>query len=255
MTKCREAVRLAVLGPMEVWRGSAMVEVAAAKHRAVLALLAIGGNRPVHPDRLISELWRAEPPKAPRKTLQGYVWRLRAQLGAGNLRTTTGGYQLVIDPGAIDAGRFEAALRTGQQHLRAGRPGEARSSLRSALDLWRGPVLVDVVDVPAVDAYAARLEESRLLATELLMESELELGRHAELVPVLRELVSHHPLREALSGHLMVALFRCGRQADALAVFADLRAGLAREQGLDPNRSVRELQRRILAGDPALELP
>lgn len=248
------ATRLGLLGPLQLHRCGAEIAVPAAKHRALLAILAINANRPVQVDRIIGELWQAEEPKSARKTLQGYVWRLRGLLGKCALRTTGSGYELLSETGSIDAVRFEALAEEGLAALRYGDAEQAGRLLRQALALWRGPALADVPAAPSVFAYVSRLEEARLMATEGLVEADLALGRHAEAVPVLRELVAEHPLREGLRAQLMLALLRSGRQAEALGVFAELRELLIEDQGLDPGRAVAELHRRILAGDATLHL-
>ncbi|GAA4863965.1 AfsR/SARP family transcriptional regulator [Kitasatospora terrestris] len=245
--------RLGLLGPLRLCRQGTEIAVPAPKHRALLALLAINANRPVQVDRIIGELWQDREPKTARKTLQGYVWRLRTLLGPGALHTTGNGYELRAAADAIDAVRFGMLAERGRAELLAGRPEQAARLLRPALGLWRGPALADVPVAPGAYAYASRLEEERLTATEWLIEAELALGRHAEAVPVLRELVVGQPLREGLRAQLMLALFRSGRQAEALAEYGELRALLREEQGLDPGRAVSELQARILAGDAGLE--
>jgi DNA-binding SARP family transcriptional activator len=250
-----EIARVAILGPMRITRSGRTQEISAAKIRAVLALLAIEPNRPIQADRLVAELWPGCEPQAPRKTLQGYIWRLRRMLGRGQLRTTSGGYQLVSERENVDASWFEELVRVGRHQLSAGRPAAARDHLCAALALWRGPALVDVPDVAGVGAYASRLEETRLLATEARIDAELALGGHAEVVPPLLELTANHPVRETMHARLMIALFRCGRQADALAVYAELRASLVDGQGLEPSTALIQLHQRILAGDPHLELP
>ncbi|GAA1157034.1 DNA-binding SARP family transcriptional activator [Kitasatospora gansuensis] len=246
--------RLGLLGPLQLHCGGTEIALPAAKHRALLALLAINANRPVQVDRIIAELWQADEPESARKTLQGYVWRLRGLLGKRAVRTTGSGYELLAEAGSVDATRFETLAEAGRAALRTGDAGEAVRLLRGALELWRGPALADVPLGPGVFAYVSRLEEARLMAVEGLIDAELALGRHAEVVPALRELVAEHPLRERLRAQLMLALLRGGRQAEALAAYGDLRERLIEDQGLDPGRAVTELHRRILAGDAALHL-
>ncbi|WP_354642267.1 AfsR/SARP family transcriptional regulator [Kitasatospora camelliae] len=245
---------LDLLGPLRLRSAGTPVAVPAPKHRALLAILAINANRPVGVDRIISELWQADEPQSARKTLQGYVWRLRGLIGKSALSTTGDGYELHSAADAIDAVRFQRLTDAGRTALRAGDAETAARQLREALGLWRGPALADVPAAPTVYAYASRLEEGRLTAAEWLVDAELGLGRHAEVVPELRELVARHPLREGLRAQLMLALFRCGRQAEALALFGELRDLLVEDQGLDPGRAVTELHRRMLAGDPTLHL-
>ncbi|MFI7632791.1 BTAD domain-containing putative transcriptional regulator [Nonomuraea sp. NPDC049400] len=244
--------QVGLLGPVQVVRGDGVVPVPAPKHRVVLAILAINSGRPVPADRIIEELWQGSEPKFARKTLQGYIWRLRRVLGE-DLLTRGGGYELRGTPQGTDAARFERLLAEGQRALRTREPALARGRLDAALALWRGPALADVPAGPMIRAHADRLEEARLLAVEAMLEADVELGRQAATIPVLRELTAAHPLRESLHALLMLALYRSGRQVEALSVYAGLRATLISEQGLEPGRAVRELHRRILAADPALD--
>ncbi|MFJ9518262.1 BTAD domain-containing putative transcriptional regulator [Kitasatospora sp. NPDC101801] len=246
--------RFGLLGPLQLRCDEREIELSAAKQRALLALLAINVNRPVQVDRIIAELWQADEPESARKTLQGYVWRLRGLLGKGAVRTTGSAYTLLTEAGSIDAVRFETLAESGRAALRTGDHGQAGRLLRGALELWRGPALVDVPLGPSVFGYVSRLEEARVLAAEGLVDAELALGRHAEVLPGLRGLVAEHPLRERLRAQLMLALLRDGRQAEALAAYGELRDLLIEDQGLDPGRAVTELHRRILAGDPTLHL-
>ncbi|MGW0195122.1 AfsR/SARP family transcriptional regulator [Nonomuraea sp. NPDC003201] len=232
--------------------GAGVISIPAPKHRAVLAVLAINFGRPVPADRIIEELWQGSEPKFARKTLQGYIWRLRRVLGE-YLITQGGGYELRETPHATDAARFERLLADGQTALRAHDPELAHKRLGAALSLWRGPALVDVPAGPLVQAHANRLEEARLLAVQATLEADVELGRQTVVIPVLRELTAAHPLREPLHALLMLALYRSGRQVEALSVYAGLRATLINELGLEPGRAVQELHRRILAADPALD--
>ncbi|BFV57383.1 hypothetical protein KCMC57_up24870 [Kitasatospora sp. CMC57] len=245
---------IGLLGPLRLHCGGAEIALPAAKHRALLALLAINANRPVQVDRIIAELWQGHEPESARKTLQGYVWRLRGLLGRQAVRTVGSGYELLTEAGAVDATRFEALAAAGRAALRTGEAGEAARLLRGALELWRGPALADVALGPCVFAYVSRLEEARMMAAEGLVDAELALGRHAEVLPGLRELVAEHPLRERLRAQLMLALLRGGRQTEALAAYGELRERLIQDQGLDPGLAVTELHRRILAGDAALHL-
>ncbi|MEV4113082.1 AfsR/SARP family transcriptional regulator [Nonomuraea sp. NPDC049695] len=252
MLPTSRAPQIDLLGPLQVVHGDGVVPIPAPKHRAVLAVLAINSGRPVLADRIIEELWQGSEPKFARKTLQGYVWRLRHVLGE-DLLTRGGCYELRGTPRETDAARFERLLADGQLALRTRDPALARRRLEAALALWRGPALADVPSGPMVRAHADRLEEARLLAVEAVLEADVELGRQATVIPALRELTAAHPLRESLHALLMLALYRSGRQAEALSAYAGLRATLIGEQGLEPGRAVRELHRRILAADPALD--
>ncbi|NUW39381.1 AfsR/SARP family transcriptional regulator [Nonomuraea rhodomycinica] len=244
-------VRLGLLGPLQVVRGDGPVAITAPKHRAVLAILAINAGRPVSAERLTEELWQGSEPAFARKTVQGYVWRLRKVVG-DVLRTRAGSYELDGDAPESDAARFERLLADGRHALHERRPERARASLEAALALWRGPALADVPATPVVRAHADRLEEARLLALEAVLEADIELGATAAALPRLRELTRVHPLRESLHALLMLGLYRSGRQAEALAVYGALRATLVAEHGLEPTPAVRDLHRRILAADPAL---
>ncbi|MEO3867326.1 AfsR/SARP family transcriptional regulator [Nonomuraea sp. B12E4] len=243
--------RFGLLGPLQVMHGNSLVPITAPKHRVVLTILAINVGRPVSADRIIEELWQGLEPVYARKTLQGYVWRLRRVLGQ-HLRTRAGSYEL-YDVWETDAARFERMLLDSRQAMEARHPTLARFRLAAALALWRGPALTDVPTSPMIQAHADRLEEARLLAVEARLQADIELGRHAEVVLELRELTVAHPLREALHALLMLALYRSGRQADALSAYGRLRMTLVREHGLEPGRSVRELHRCILAADPTLD--
>ncbi|WP_214415972.1 AfsR/SARP family transcriptional regulator [Sphaerisporangium fuscum] len=245
--------RFGLLGSLQLVRDGQVVPVRAAKHRTLLAVLAVNANRPVPVERIAEELWQDEEPKSPRKTLQGYVWRLRGMLGDG-LLTWGNCYELRTGAGQIDAVRFEELLGSGRKALLAGHLQAAVDRLRSALALWRGPVLADVPATPLISAYSHRLEEMRLLATEAAIEADLRRGRHADVIPALRELTAGHPLRETPRAQLMLALFRSGRQTEALAVYAELRALLVGDQGLEPGMDVRRLHQRILESDATLHL-
>ncbi|MBT2232157.1 AfsR/SARP family transcriptional regulator [Nonomuraea sp. NEAU-A123] len=244
--------RLSLLGPLQVVRGDGVVPITAPKHRAVLAILAINAGRPVSADRIIEELWQGSEPKFARKTLQGYVWRLRRVLGE-DLRTRGGFYELGGPALETDATRFQGLLAEAQQAIRARQLEPARGLLGAALDLWRGPALADVPASPMIQAHADRLEEARLLAVEVRLKADVELGHQATVIPELRELTATHPLHEPLHALLMLALYRSGRQAEALSVYTGLRAALISEQGLEPGMTVRELHQRILTTDPALD--
>jgi DNA-binding SARP family transcriptional activator len=215
----------------------------------------------VSADRLIDALWGEQPPASAVKTLQTYVSQLRRELepharpgGWRALQTLDGGYRLQVDRDSVDADRFARLVDTGRQALGRGEPAVAASWLREGLGLWRGPAFAELAGVPVAQAEAARLEELRLVAVEGRVDAELGLGRHAELVGELEALVAVHPFRERLRGQLMLALYRCGRQADALHVCQDARRALVEELGIDPGPALQQLQRQILDQDPALDL-
>ncbi|MGI5488570.1 AfsR/SARP family transcriptional regulator [Microtetraspora malaysiensis] len=245
-------LRLGLLGPLRLTLDGSVTPVPAPKHRAVLAVLAVNMGHAVTAERIIEELWQGAAPVFARKTLQGYVWRIRHLVG-DHLLTRGGGYELRAGIGETDAARFEGLVAEGRRALRAGDHARARGRLASALRLWRGPALADVPAGPVIFAYAGRLEETRLLALEAAAEADIALGRAAEAVPLLRELTIAHPLRESAHALLMLSLYRCGRQSEALAVYGALRETLVREQGLQPGRAVADLHRRILQADPDLD--
>jgi len=241
-----------ILGPLEVRDGPGLVRVPGAKERALLADLLVHAGRVVSADRLVEDLWGDDPPGNPANTLQGRVSALRRALGtagAGLVVTRPPGYVLEADPGQVDAARFDRLV--GEAGRAAG--DAAAGPLAEALGLWRGPALAEFADQPWAQAEAARLEELRLGAVEALVELRLAAGDHTGLVGELEGLVAEHPTRERLRGQLMVALYRSGRQADALEVYQATRAVLAEELGIDPSPGLQRLQQAILVQDPALE--
>jgi DNA-binding SARP family transcriptional activator len=230
-----------ILGPLEVVEGDRPIALGGARQRALLALLLTRPNFVVSTDRLVDELWGAQPPKAALNTVQYYVSQLRKSLGADRILTRSPGYLIRIEPGELDLERFEALL--GQADPEA---------LREALALWRGPALADLAFEPFAQAETARLEELRLAALERRIDLDLESGQAAELVGELEALIAGHPLRERLRGQLMLALYRGGRQAEALAAFQAARATLVQGLGIEPSTALQELERGILRHDPVL---
>ena len=247
------AMDFKLLGPLEVRRGETVVPLPRGKPRAVLAVLLLHPNEPVGADRLALALWGEEAPAAAARTVQVYVSRLRRALSdAEALTTTPAGYVLRVRPGELDAERFERLAAEGREAFAAGRPDDAGALLREALGLWRGPALGELAFEAFAQADAARLEEQRLAALEARIEADLAAGRHAELVGDLQRLVDEHPLRERLHGQLMLALYRSGRQADALAAYRRAREVLVAELGIEPGTELRALERAVLAQDPEL---
>jgi len=247
-----------ILGPLEVRddRG-ALVRVPGAKERALLADLLVHAGRVVSADRLVEDLWGGRPPGHPASTLQGRVSALRRALGpagAGLVVTRLPGYVLEVDPGRVDGVRFERLVAEAQALAPPEGPRAARL-LEAALGLWRGAALVEFADQSWAQVEAARLEELRLAAQERLAEWRLAAGGHAGLVGELEGLVAAHPTRERLRGLLMVALYRSGRQAEALELYRATRALLAEELGIDPSPELRRLHQAILVQDPTLEAP
>jgi YVTN family beta-propeller protein len=245
-----------VLGPVEACADSIPLELGGPKQRAVLALLLLRANEFVSRERLIDDVWGDTPPAAARDTVKVYVGRLRRLLspgaGSGPLATHDGGYLLAIDPEQVDLQRFNRLAERGSDSLVAGDAEGAAALLREALALWRGPPLADLGDVAFARAERARLEELRLAALEARIDADLMLGRVSAIVPELQQLTHEHPYRERLHRQLMLALYRSGRQADALDVYRSLRRHLASELGLEPSPDSRDLERAILTSDSAL---
>jgi DNA-binding SARP family transcriptional activator/streptogramin lyase len=244
-------MRYLILGPLEVRDGETDVALRGGQQRKLLAILLLHSGEAVSSDRLIEELWDGKPPETAAKALQGYVSSLRKQLGPETVDTVGASYRFEVAPGDLDAHRFEELLAEARPLERAA----AAAKLREALALWRGPALADF----AYDDFARheidRLDELRLVATERRIDLELALGHHDDLVPELEALVRAYPLRERLRGHLMVALYRSGRQAEALDAYRDARTALRDELGLEPSEELQALQRAILAHDPSLAAP
>ena len=247
-----------ILGPLEACDERGEVPLGGIRQRALLALLVVHANETLSGDRLVEELWGERAPAAPAKTLQMHVSRLRRVLGGdptAALVTRDRGYELRVEPDRIDAHRFERLAARGREELGAGDPRRAAATLEQALDLWRGRVLADLADEPFAQPEIARLEDLRIAALEQLMEARLQLGADADLVAALEALIAEHPYRERLRAQLMLALYRADRQADALQAYQDTRRRLVDELGIEPGERLRELERAILAQDPALALP
>jgi DNA-binding SARP family transcriptional activator/tetratricopeptide (TPR) repeat protein len=229
-----------ILGPLEVLDEGRALELGGAKQRAVLAMLALNANRTLSVDRIALGLWDAEPPESARKAVQVYVSQLRKALGKDRVQTKGGGYRLRVEPDELDVERFEGLRRRGD--------------LDAALALWRGEPLADLADHSFARTESARLQELRLSCLEERLERELAAGRHAEISGELEALSSDHPLREHLRGQLMLALYRSGRQAEALEAYRSARDAFMAELGIEPGRELRELHQQILRQDPALDL-
>jgi len=244
-----------VLGPLEVRRDGRAVAVPGGKPRAVLALLVLHANEAVSAERLAVALWGEDAPAGAVRTVQVYVSRLRRALGDEELLVTSrAGYRLRVRPGELDIDRFERLIDEGRRALADGRADDARELLREALELWRGPPLADMAFEPFAQAEIARLEELRLAAVEARVEADLAAGRHVQAVPELQRLVGEHPLRERLYGQLMLALYRSGRQADALEAYRSAREVLVERLGIEPGSELRALELAVLAQAPELML-
>jgi DNA-binding SARP family transcriptional activator len=249
-------VTFGLLGPLEIRAGERSVPLAGPKRRALLALLLVHHNRVVSVDRIIDALWGDDPPASVRAQVQSLVHAVRqqqAEWGGPTIETRPPGYVLAVDPSRVDLSLFECRAEEARRAAAEGRPEDAAEAFRAALTPWRGPAL-DGLDAPFVAAEAARLEEQRLLVLEQRIEADQALGRHALLVAELMSLVAEHPFRERLRAALMLALHRCGRQAEALDVYRRGREELAENLGLDPGRELRELERAILRDEPSLHL-
>jgi YVTN family beta-propeller protein len=250
-----DMIEFRLLGPFEVCERGQPLEVGAGKQRALLAVLLLRAGKVVSTDRLIDALWEEDPPASALNSVHVYVSQLRKALGNGRLETRGRGYLLTLEAEQLDLDRFERLLDEGRALLAAGEPERAAKTLRIGLALWRGPPLSDFASEPFAQSEIARLEELRLAALEERIEADLALGRHAELVSELEALVREHPLRERLRAQLMLALYRSGRQAEALASYQEARRTLAEELGLELGRRLQELEGAILRQDAQLDLP
>jgi ABC-type transport system substrate-binding protein/DNA-binding SARP family transcriptional activator len=250
-----------VLGPLEVWLDGALVRVGGPRQRALLGLLLCHANRVVSRDQLIEELLGDQPAATADRMLRVQVSRLRKALGDVNgdgqprLQARPPGYLLHVADGELDLNVFEQQVAAGRQALADGNPGRAAGLLREAESLWRGRPLADLESEPFAGLEARRLETLRIHAVEDRIDTELALGRHAVVCPELEQLVTEHPMRERLRGQLMVALYRCGRQADALQTYQEGRSLLVEELAVEPGPQLRKLQLAVLEQDPALDLP
>lgn len=244
-----------VLGPLVVRSTDGWVTVPAARHRTVLAALLVDAGRTVSVDALVEELWGDEVPQTPRKTVQGYVWRLRALLGplSDRLYTEPAGYRLVVHPPEVDAERAVAQVSRARRLLGSDRPEQAAVELAEALRAWRGSAFADVPRGPAIAARAARLDEVQLSARELLAQARLGLGQHGETLPDLVELATRHPARESAHRLLMRALCIAGRPVEALRVYDRLRGVLADRYGVQPDLATRRVHRDVLDRDRVVE--
>ena len=246
-----------ILGPLEVADNGREPVIASGKQRALLAILLLHANEVVSRDRLIEELWGEQPPKTCRKSLQVHISRLRKALGGGECPITTGpnGYSIQVGPDELDLERFTRLAEEGRRALGADDPERGGELLREALSLWRGPPLADFAFEAFAQVEIGRLEELRLAALEDRIDADLARGQHAELVGELEALVAAHPLRERLRRQLVLALYRAGRQADALEAYRAARAQLMEELGLEPTPELRQLEHAILTHDVAVRTP
>ena len=248
----RGGVEVKLFGEFEVVRGGVAIPVRGAKQRALLALLALNRGNPVSADRLIDQLWGEGQTAKPANALQAQIAQLRRTLGASAIVTSESGYALDISAADLDAARFEDLVAEGRRLRAEGEVARASAVLGDALRLRRGEPLSEFAYAGFADAERAHLNELALVATEYRVEADLELGHHNELVGELEALCRDHPLRERLWELLMLALYRAGRQAEALRAYTEIRDRLVDELGVDPGSGLRELEARVLDHDPSL---
>jgi DNA-binding SARP family transcriptional activator len=243
-----------LLGPLEVVIDGKPLRIAAAKPRALLALLLLNRNRVVATERLVDELWGDEVPARATKALQVYVSQLRKALGPDRLVTRPPGYELRVEEGELDVDRFEALVSAAREQL-ATDARAAAAGLREALELWRGPALREFRSEPFAEPAAARLDELRLDAVEDRLQAEIDAGAAAAVIGELEELVAAEPFRERPRALLMLALYRADRQADALDLYRRTRELFVDELGIEPGPVLQELERAVLRQDSDLRLP
>ena len=245
-------IQARLLGPLEIEHAGRPVAVGGRAQRALLARLLLDAGRTVSVDRLVDDLWGESAPASAQKMVQIYVSTLRKALPEGVIVTRSPGYAVELSPDTTDLARFERLRERGRAALAAGSPAQARDLLRGALALWRGPALAEFQE-PFAEIEARRLEEQHLATLEDRIDADLALGGDSSLIGELEALVARHPLRERARGQLMLALYRAGRQADALEGHRRFREMLSEELGIEPSPALRELERRILQHDPALD--
>lgn len=245
-----------ILGELQVVHDGTARDLGSLRQRGLLARLLVRGGQPLTTERLIEELWPDEVPETARHTLHVYVSRLRRALGEDRdrLASDVAGYRLRVADDELDATRFEQLAASGRAALADGRPVEAADQLRAALDLWRGPALSEFADEPFARTEATRLDQLRLATLEERLGADLELGRHLEVTEELRNLTLEQPYREHLWEQYMLALYRGGRQADALGAYAEARTRLSDELGIEPGPALTSMEQRVLEHDPVLAL-
>jgi DNA-binding SARP family transcriptional activator len=258
-------MKIQVLGPLSAEVNGGSIVPTAGKPRQILSLLALYPKRVLPVPTLMEELWGTEPPPSALTTLQTYILQLRKRLGTAMgpgapagakdiLATRHGGYLLQIDEGCVDVHLYEKLAREGQIAFEAGDNAVSARSFRGALDLWSGAPLVDVKVGPVLDIEVMRLQESRLVTVERRIDADLRLGRHSELIAELTDLTARHPHHEGLHSQVMVALYRSGRQATALAAYRRLRMRLIDELGVEPSPQLQRMHQAMLSVDPQLDV-
>jgi predicted ATPase/DNA-binding winged helix-turn-helix (wHTH) protein len=245
----------AILGELEVRQEGDRIELGSPRQRSLLARLLVNPNEVIATDRLVEDLWRGNPPEGARHTLHVYVSRLRKALGrdGARLERQGSGYRFCVEPEELDAARFEALATAGRTALARHDAATAATQLRKALEMWRGCAFGEFANDDFARDAAVRLDEMRLDTVEQRMWADLECGRHDEMVEEIREFVTQQPFRETGWEQLMLALYRSGRQADALRAYQKARAALAEELGIEPGPALRRMEERILAQDPGIE--
>src|SRR5947208_2339709 len=250
-------VEFRILGPLEVLEDGNPVALGTLKERLVLGVLLLHANEFVSRERLIDELWGEAPPPTAHKAVNVYVSKLRKALGradADPIATASGGYRLLVEPERLDASRMQVLVAEAREHVSRGETETAAQRFREALSLWRGPTLAGLELESRGREDVARLDELRLAALMDRIDCDLALGRHEQALGELNVLVREHPLRERLRAQLMLALYRAGRQAEALDAYQQAREVLVEELGIEPSPVLQRLQKGILIQDPALEL-
>ena len=248
-------IRFHALGPLAVFVDEEEVELGRGNERTLLALLVLNAGRPLSSDAIIDALWGERPPPTAPEMVRNYIVRARKRIGDDAIETLPSGYRLRPDPDSIDWVRFERLATEGAQALERNEPKEALERFEDALSLWRGRPLPELDVAHTGQNAIARLEELQLRVVEDRVDAELELGRSSTLIPELEQFVQEHPYRERPLGQLMLALYRCGRQKDALERYQAGRRLLVEEAGLEPGRQLQQLHLSILQHDPSLDLP
>ena len=249
------AAQFRILGAVEVLVDGTPAALGAPKQRAVLAMLLVNRRRVVSANALVDGLWGESPPASAVQSLQVYIHGLRRAVGAERIETAGRGYRAAVSEDELDLDRFERGLERGRAALEAGRAEDATDELRQAMALWRGSALADLPEESRRAAEADRLDELRLNALELRYDAELASGRHDAVVAELEALTAEHPYHERFLEQRVLALYRCGRQADALEVYREARRTLSEDLGLEPSRALQELERAVLRQDPSLAAP
>ncbi len=262
LARALTGIDFCILGPLQAFDDGRALPLGSTQQRALLGLLLLHPNETLSTDRLIDELWGERPPSSAAKAVHARVSRLRKALAGADGAATADlvvtrerGYELKLDLESLDSLRFERLVAEGRGLLAAGRPERAASMLERAMSLWRGAPLADLAYEQFAQPEIVRLEDLRVAALEQLIEAKLALGRHAEVIGQLETLIAEHPYREGLRAQLMLALYRCDRQADALQAYQDARRALIEHLGIEPGERLRELERAVLAQDPALAGP